>query len=90
MNKTKKMDGTYVDIYFLSDYVFLTMIYDKTRQLHYILTKINSGIIKRLSVEKATARMRRQHALPVGFSAPVETYSTKTFPKGSLNIAIAR
>ena len=46
MNKTKKMDGTYVDIYFLSDRVFLTVIYDKTRQLHYILTKINSGIIK--------------------------------------------
>ena len=52
------MDATYVDIYFPSDYVFLSMIYDKTRQLHYIFTKIYLISLLCTSVEMVTERMR--------------------------------
>ena len=38
-NKTKKLSGTCVDLYFLRYHVFLTAIYDRIRQLHYILIK---------------------------------------------------
>ena len=55
-NKTKKLSGTCVDLYFLRYHVFLTAIYDRVRQLHYILIKNIFWNHKNVEVSKKPQR----------------------------------